>query len=187
VIRYAVRSLLATPVVTGVAVLSLALGIGANTALFTLVNTLLLKPLPVRDPERLALLEQGEDIGSSWTNPIWEAVREHESVVDGAFAWSSTRFNLSKGGETEFVDGVQQPASPLREQQADQRAEAGQQEALGQRSMPARRRREAPSARRTASSCRRTVARARSRLPMLAHAICSTSATTTIKVRSGRW
>jgi putative ABC transport system permease protein len=106
VIRHAVRALLATPVVTGVAVLSLALGIGANTALFTLVNTLLLKPLPVREPDRLALLEQGEHPGTSWTNPIWEAVRGHESLVDGAFAWSSTRFNLSKGGQTEFIDGV---------------------------------------------------------------------------------
>jgi putative ABC transport system permease protein len=104
-VRHAVRALLATPIVTTVAVLSLALGIGANTALFTLVNTLLLKPLPVREPERLAMLLQGED-STSWTNPIWEAVRDHRGLFDGAFAWSSTRFNLSRGGETQFIDGL---------------------------------------------------------------------------------
>ncbi len=105
-VRQAARTLLATPIVTSVAVLSLALGIGANTALFTLVNTLLLKPLPVREPERLAILQRGDDVLTPWTNPIWEAVRAHADLVDGAFAWSSTRFNLSKGGQTEFIEGV---------------------------------------------------------------------------------
>ncbi len=62
------RSLRATPVVTAVAVLSLALGIGANTALFSIFNSLMLKPLPVPEPDRLVLLDD-----DSWTNPIWEA------------------------------------------------------------------------------------------------------------------
>src|SRR6058998_3974559 len=58
-IRVAMRQLVATPVVTIVAVLSLALGIGANTAIFSLVNSLLLRALPVKDPQQLALLQGG--------------------------------------------------------------------------------------------------------------------------------
>ena len=64
-LRDAWRSLRATPIVTTVAVLSLALGIGANTALFSILNSLVLKSLPVHDPQQLALLAEGD-----WTNPI---------------------------------------------------------------------------------------------------------------------
>ena len=55
-LRLAVRALRATPIVTAVAVLSLALAIGANTAIFSLVNSLLLRTLPVANPQRLALV-----------------------------------------------------------------------------------------------------------------------------------
>jgi predicted permease len=100
--RFTWRSLRSTPLVSAVAILSLALGIGANTALFSIFNGLLLTPLPVRDPGRLAVLT-----GGSWTYPIWEAVREQSgSVFDGTFAWSPQRFDLSSGGETAFVDGA---------------------------------------------------------------------------------
>ena len=85
--RDAWRSLRATPVVTTIAVLSLALGIGANTALFSILNSLILKSLPVREPQQLVVLDDG-----SWTNPIWEQVRAHEQELgEGAFAWSATR------------------------------------------------------------------------------------------------
>lgn len=100
-LRHALRSLMATPLVSAVAIASLALGIGANCAIFSLVDGLLLKSLPVKAPERLALVDRG-----SWTNPIWEAIRDHDALFDGAFAWAGTRFNLAKGGETEFIDGV---------------------------------------------------------------------------------
>ena len=60
-LRDAVRALRAAPLVTTVAVLSLALGIGANTAIFSLVDRLLLRALPVREPQRLVLLHSGND------------------------------------------------------------------------------------------------------------------------------
>jgi predicted permease len=107
-LRLAARSLLATPVVTAVAVLSLALGIGANTAIFSLINGLLLRALPVRAPQQLALVTDDVAAGiESWTNPIWEQMRERRhDLFDDACAWSTTRFNLSEGGETQFVDGL---------------------------------------------------------------------------------
>jgi putative ABC transport system permease protein len=100
-IKDAFRSLAATPVVTAVAVLSLALGVGANTAIFSILDSLMLRTLPVENPKHLALLDRG-----SWTNPIWEAIRARQDVFEGAMAWSSTRFNLAQGGQAELVDGI---------------------------------------------------------------------------------
>src|SRR5919197_2175112 len=104
-IRIAYRQLLATPVVTVVAVLSLSLGIGANTAIFSLVNSLSLRTLPVRDPQRLALLADA-GIGDTWTYPIWHELQRRPQLFDGAFAWSPQRFNLASGGVADFVDGA---------------------------------------------------------------------------------
>jgi predicted permease len=104
--RLAVRALRATPIVSIVAILSLALGIGANTAIFSIVNSLLLRALPVREPQRLAVVSLDDPGLWSWTNPIWEQIRERRQLFDGAFAWSSGRFDLAQGGETEFVDGI---------------------------------------------------------------------------------
>ena len=100
-IRDAFRSLVATPVVTAVAVLSLALGIGANTAIFSILDSLILRTLPVQDPEELVIIDRG-----SWTNPIWEAIRDRQDAFASAMAWSSTRFNLAPGGQTEMSDGI---------------------------------------------------------------------------------
>src|SRR5580765_8018685 len=106
-LRLAFRSLRATPVVSIVAVLSLALGIGANTAIFSLVNSLLLRTLPVRDPSRLVLLTEGVMTRPrAWSNPVWEAIRERPALFERAASWSFTRFNLTSGGETSFVEGV---------------------------------------------------------------------------------
>ncbi len=101
-LRDALRSLRATPVVTIIAVVSLALGIGANAALFSILNSLVFKTLPVRDPSSLAIVDDG-----SWTNPIWEQIREHRrELFDDAFAWSATRFNISEHGATDYVAGA---------------------------------------------------------------------------------
>ena len=97
----AFRSLAATPVLSAVAILSLALGIGANTAIFSILDSLILRTLPVKEPQRLVMIDRG-----SWTNPIWEAIRDRQPPFDGATAWSPTRFNLAAGGQTDLVDGV---------------------------------------------------------------------------------
>ena len=104
-IRQAFRAMRAAPIVSAVAILSLALGIGANTAMFSILDSLLLRSLPVRDPQRLVIVGQLPN-RTYWTNPLWEAIRDRPELFDGALAWSSTRFNLSQSGPTEFVDGV---------------------------------------------------------------------------------
>jgi predicted permease len=100
--RDAWRALAGAPGMSIAAITSLALGIGANLALFTIANSLLLKPLPVREPDRLVLL--GE---VSWTNPIWEQIRDRQDrLFDGAFAWSNETFDLATGGVKEPVEGA---------------------------------------------------------------------------------
>ncbi len=105
-VRYGCRTLRGTPVVSAVAILSLALGIGANTAVFSVLDALVLRSLPVEHPGELALL--GDETGRRvhWTNPIWEQIRDRPELFAGAFAVSSTRFNLAARGESEFVDGL---------------------------------------------------------------------------------
>jgi len=105
-LRVAVRQLIGTPVVTTVAILSLALGIGANTAIFSLLNSLVLRALPVKDPHRLAvLIDASGQTTDSWTYPIWREVQQRQ-LFDSAFAWGTERFDLASGGVAEFVDGI---------------------------------------------------------------------------------
>ncbi len=110
-VRYALRLLRRAPGFTTVIVTTLALGIGANTAIFTIIDGLLLRSLPVKEPERLALVLR--DAGSNWTYPIWEQIRARADMFDGALAWSTFDgvFNLSNGGEARFVNGVWVSAS----------------------------------------------------------------------------
>src|SRR5579872_2561269 len=90
--RLAVRSLAATPRVSAIAIVSLALGIGANTAIFSIVDSLLLRQLPVLDPERLVAVStatannQGRTPG--WTYAVWNQIRERVQGFDGALACS---------------------------------------------------------------------------------------------------
>jgi len=109
--RIAVRTMRATPVVTLVVIVSLALGIGANTAMFSIVNSLLLRALPVERADRLVLLLSNPSVtvSSPWSNPVWERIRDHHGdLFQETFAFSrrTTRFNLAQGGQTDFVDGV---------------------------------------------------------------------------------
>ena len=105
-LRDALRALRATPVVTAVAVLSLALGIGANTAIFSLVNSLMLRALPVKEPQQLVQVLAGTT-RTSWSNPLWEQLRERDlQLFDGAFAYTTQRYNLARGGEARLVNGL---------------------------------------------------------------------------------
>src|SRR5687768_5396444 len=105
-IRDALRALRATPVVSAVAILSLALGIGANTAIFSLVNSLMLRSLSVNNPQELVQVMAGPT-RTSWSNPLWEQLREREAqLFSGAFAYTQQRFNLARGGEARMASGI---------------------------------------------------------------------------------
>ncbi len=88
-LRFAIRTFGKSPVFVAVAVLSLALGIGANTAIFTLVDQLLLRLLPVKDPQQLVLFwGRGSHYGSNngmhkLSYPMYEDFRDHNQVVGG--------------------------------------------------------------------------------------------------------
>src|SRR5713226_6937971 len=85
-LKYTFRMLARTPSFTAVAVLTLALGIGANTAIFTLLDHVLLRLLPVKDPQQLVLLTmRGRHYGSNWggnaiSHPMFRDLREHNEV-----------------------------------------------------------------------------------------------------------
>ena len=106
-LRSAVRSLSATPLVTGVAVLSLTLGIGASIVIFSLTNSLLLRTLPVRDPSALVLVTDATvPAVRAYAFGVWESFRRLVDVFDGTLAWSSTEFNLVPRGEAQIVSGA---------------------------------------------------------------------------------
>ncbi|MGC4051145.1 MAG: ABC transporter permease [Paludibaculum sp.] len=103
-LRQALRSLRSAPAVTILATLSLALGIGANTAIFSLINGLMLRTLPVPHPEQL--LQVTMDSPQFYSNPLWETIRDHQQVFSGLFAYCRWRFNLSSGGEARYANGI---------------------------------------------------------------------------------
>ena len=78
--------------------LSLAIGIGANTAIFTLVNSVMLRMLPVSHPEQLVSVAAVRGYGQTFTNPMWEAFRDQQHAFAHEFAYSQRRFDLATGG-----------------------------------------------------------------------------------------
>jgi putative ABC transport system permease protein len=109
-IRYALRAWTKTPAVAAAAVLTLGLAIGANTALFSLVDSLLFKTLPVRNPEQLVMVKGGPATLASefFTYVIWDQFDQRQQELpnfDGMFAWAPSRFNLKTSGEVDDVEG----------------------------------------------------------------------------------
>jgi predicted permease len=108
-LRYGARMLLKKPVFTLIAVITLALGIGANTAIFTVVNAALLRPLSYPEPERIMrLAPDWPNVGfRSASEPKFVFWREHSQSFDGVAATIGigSGVNLSGGGEPEFVKG----------------------------------------------------------------------------------
>ncbi len=105
-IRYGARQLLNQRTFTIIAVLTLALGIGANVAIFNVLDAVLLKQLPVERPEEIYLVHSDKSGNTSFSNPLWEQVRDRQDVFSGVFAWSIPTFNLSRGGEVRNVRGM---------------------------------------------------------------------------------
>ena len=111
-LRSAWRALRQSPVLSAAAILSLALGMGANTALFSVVDALLLRTLPVRQPDRLVTVSSGFALGHGFkagagmNYDIWTRMRERAQMFDDGFAWAPVRVDLSDGGEV-------QPAAAL--------------------------------------------------------------------------
>ncbi len=114
--RYGGRLLRMNPGFFAVATMSLALGIGANTAIFELLNAVRLRMLPLSHPEQLAELEIAKndhccsgnfsDRRPHFTYAQWQQIHDHQQAFSGIFAWGDYRFNLVDGGEDRFAEGL---------------------------------------------------------------------------------
>ncbi len=116
-LRYALRMLAKTPGFTAVAVLTLALGIGANTAIFSFTDQVLLRTLPVPNPQQLVVLRSPgptpghyscdiDNCAQSFSYPIYKELREHTSVFSGLLACADVDVNVSGHGATEAARGA---------------------------------------------------------------------------------
>jgi len=117
-LRYSARSYLRTPGFTATAVLSFALGIGATTAIYSLVDQILLHSLPVREPERLVLIDwKGDTAGGgfgTWnlmSYPLCRELQTQNRIFEGVLCRAATTVNLAAGGEprpvtAELVSGT---------------------------------------------------------------------------------
>jgi putative ABC transport system permease protein len=111
-VRAGIRALLASRAISAAAALTLTLAMGAMTALFTVVNGLILRPLPVSDPQRLVTITSetalrfGFQGGAGWSYAMWERLRERAGDFDGAFAWILQPLDLAQTGEPQPVEGL---------------------------------------------------------------------------------
>ena len=107
-VRYAIAQLSRKPGFTAVAVLTLALGIGANTAIFSLIDAVMLRMLPVQRPDELVLVKHYNpkwgEASPSFTNTLWEQIRDQQEVFSGAFAWGTEGLDLARGGAVHLAN-----------------------------------------------------------------------------------
>jgi len=108
-LRYASRMLLKSPGFTLVTVLTLALGIGANTGLFSLVNSVLLGNLPVRNPQELVVVKytdsRSQQAEEDFSYPMYQALRDKNTAFGNVLTRSGVDFNASYGGQSERATG----------------------------------------------------------------------------------
>ncbi len=107
-LRHAVRSLFRHPAFTTIAIITLALGIGANTAVFTLIDGVLLSPLPFDDPEQLiAIQHQGREGRDAlpMSTGLYNVYREHASSIESIALFSGTTVNLISDGDPQRIGG----------------------------------------------------------------------------------
>src|SRR5215469_4260908 len=111
-LRYGLRMLRLSPGFTLIAVLTLALGIGANTAIFQLIDAIRLRTIPVKNPDELATVRiadrhwgSGQFSGpySQLTFPMWEQIRNRQQGFSQIAVWSAQQFNLATGGEIRYA------------------------------------------------------------------------------------
>jgi predicted permease len=111
-LRYAVRGLRRSRGFALVAILTLALGIGANSAIFSVVNGLLLRALPVAAPEQLAVVSTRESIDlefpAGWNYVVWSQIRDRRDLFGRSLSWTAfpERLDLAQGGEADPVEGM---------------------------------------------------------------------------------
>ena len=113
-IRYSLRQLRLNPGFALAAIGSLALGAGANTAIFQLLDTIRLRTLPIRAPQELVDLriEDMTHARGNWlrdaalTNPLWEQIRTRQDMFGGVFAWADESFNIAPAGERQDAAGL---------------------------------------------------------------------------------
>lgn len=114
-LRFGARMLRVNPVFAGAAILSLALGIGANTAIFQLLDAVRLRTLPVKDPQEIARIKfekRGSRSGNfstrypDFTYAIWEQIHARQEGFSRVFAWAPVQFNVSPAGEVHNVQGL---------------------------------------------------------------------------------
>jgi predicted permease len=107
--RYAVRLIRRTPLVSTIVILTLALCIGANTAIFSVVDATLLRPLPYPEPDRLVLIathvrsSRAEGYNYSQNGRTWEAVRDHAGFLDSAVHSGTDGVNFAASGNVQYV------------------------------------------------------------------------------------
>jgi putative ABC transport system permease protein len=114
-LRYGLRTLAKSPGFAAVAILTLALGIGANAAIFQLIDAVRLRTLPVKDPNTLAIVHINKNHWGSgnfngpyaeFSFPLWQQVEQRQQAFSSIAAWGADRFNLATGGEVDDAQAI---------------------------------------------------------------------------------